>query len=811
MRVAVAGFVIGVVWLQQQASLPDFLLLSSLFVLSLTGVLLVRRFRHVYVSGALRIVCGALFGILWATLFATHYLSESLSTDWEGRDVTIVGTVDSLPHRFDRGVRFNFKVERLLSAEAKDDDISSRLALSWYAGFGKLRDKSFPVVRPGERWQLTVRLKRPHGNANPYGFDYEAWLLGQRLRAVGYVRPDKKLEYKNRRLDSFVIGAGATVNRFRGWLRDRIDAALPGKPYAGVIAALVMGDQRAISQRDWEVFRRTNISHLFAISGLHITLFAGMAGWLMRALWRRSFFTRAQLPLILPAQKAAVLAGATAALLYAAISGFGIPAQRSLAMLLVVAIALWLGRATSLTHVLALALGATVLLDPWAVLWPGFWLSFGAVAVILYVSAGRTTADQAEREASWIQRWRRRIRAAGKTQYAITLGLVPLTVLLFGQVSLVSPVANALAIPMVTMLIMPLALVGIVLPEPLIGWVLALAHLLIDCLAAALAWFSAFPLAVWQAPMPEMWVVMLALIGTFWVLAPKGWPSRWLGLFCWLPLFTAAPNHPAAGEMWVTVFDVGQGSALLIETEKHRMLLDTGPRYSTYSDAGQRVIVPYLKGRGIDRLDKLLLTHADQDHVGGAASVLTASEVVSVMSSAPMSNPQNGDNYSYRRCEAGQTWTWDGVRFDVLFPACADYSVPARKNNARSCVLRIQAGGHSILLPGDIGRKQERKLVARYGDVLQSAVLLAPHHGGSKTSSQAFLQAVKPEFGLFQVGYRNRYGHPRTKVLNRYRQNGIQILRTDASGAITLRFSNDLSVETYRQAHARYWHSGSVD
>ncbi len=805
MRALVAGFVIGVVWLQQQAALPDFLILSVLFAISLTGVILVRRSSQAYASGLARTICGALFGIIWTSLIASHYLSESLSKEWEGRDVTVIGTINSLPHHFERGVRFHFNVERLLTGAAGAADIPTRLALSWYAGFGMPRSKDFPIVRPGERWQLTVRLKRPHGNANPYGFDYEAWLLGQRVRATGYVRPDKKLSYKNQRLDAFVLGAGSLLHRSRGWLRDRIDDALPEKAYAGMIAALVMGDQRSISQRDWEVFRRTNISHLFAISGLHITLFASLSGGLMLALWRRSFFTRAQLPLILPAQKAAVLTGAVAALLYAAISGFGVPAQRSLTMLLVVAAALWLGRVTSLTHVLALALGVTVLLDPWATLWPGFWLSFGAVAVILYASVGRTQ-DFSGDESSWASKWRHKIRVACMTQYAITLGLVPLTVLLFGQISLVSPLENALAIPLVTLLIMPLALVGSILPKPFVTWVLTWVHQLIEWLVAALAWLSDFSFAVWQAPTPALWVVMLALSGTFWMLAPRGWPSRWLGVFCWLPLFTTAPNHPAFGEMWVTAFDVGQGSALLIETEKHRMLLDTGPQYSSHSDAGQRVILPYLYGRGIHVLDELLVTHGDQDHAGGAASVLAALDVGSVLSSMPAENGLAINPVSYRRCESGQKWTWDGVQFELLSPESADYAFSAMDNNARSCVLRIQAGDHAILLPGDIGKKQEQRLVARYGKALQSTVLLAPHHGGSKTSSPAFLRAVSPEFGLFQVGYLNPYGHPRPDVLARYQKMGIKMLRTDESGAIRLHFSAGLDVYKYRKEEARYWH-----
>jgi competence protein ComEC len=270
-------------------------------------------------------------------------------------------------------LRFNLLVERTETPGAR---VPKRIALSWYAdrrGAGGLPDK----LMPGERWRLTVRLQRPHGNANPGGFDYEAWLLEQGVRATGYVRVDTG----NAQLDAFVPRFGTLVERARAVLRDRIQEALQGRQYAGVIVALVIGDQRGIDQADWQVFNRTGIGHLISISGLHITMIAGLAALAMAGLWRRSFFTGAQLPLLkMPAQKVAALTGALAALLYVLLAGFGVPAQRTLYMLAVVALALWLGRLASVTHVLCAALGVVVLLDPWAVLWPGFWLSFGAVA-----------------------------------------------------------------------------------------------------------------------------------------------------------------------------------------------------------------------------------------------------------------------------------------------------------------------------------------------------------------------------------------------------------------------------------------------
>ena len=804
MRSAIGGFVIGIAWLQFQAELPDHHILWLLFA----GALLVGGFsrwrRLSKLSSTLRLICGVLLGVLWASLFALQYLKQELPKEWEGRDLTLVGTIDSLPYRFERGVRFNFAVERALDGEAEVLGIPPKIALSWYAGFGAESSQSVPDIKPGERWQLTVRLKRPHGDANPYGFDYEAWLLEQNVRATGYVRPDDKSLYKNRRIDLFVSSLGNLVERSRGWLRERILAAVPDKPYAGVMVALVVGDQRAIKQSDWAVFNRTGVGHLFSISGLHITMIAGMAAALMFGLWRRSFFTRAQLPLLLPAQKAAALAGVSVALLYVLLAGFGVPAQRTLYMLSVVALALWFGRIASISHVLFMALGVVLLLDPWAVLWPGFWLSFGAVAIILYASVGRATQHQ-HHELSRPQRWRNALKTATRTQYAVTLGLVPMTMLLFGQVSLLSPIANAVAIPLVSLIVTPLALLGSVLPAPLSVWVLTCAHWIVEWLAFVLGWMSSFPLAVWTAPMPSVWIFIFALVGTLWMLAPRGWPVRWLGIVCWLPLMLNLPVSPRQGEMWVTTFDVGQGSAVLIETQQHRLLYDTGPAYSPESDGGNRVIMPYLKGRGINALDTMLVTHNDNDHSGGAMSILKEVRIDSVSSSMTGENLIVQDAAVYRRCEAGQRWNWDGVQFEILHPTAGSYDSQKWKPNDRSCVLKVTAGKHSMLLAGDIGWVQEDELIGSQGAKLQSTVLLVPHHGGATSSSLPFLLAVKPEIALFQVGYRNRYNHPRPDIFERYGSLGIKRLRTDESGAITLQFGETLELSEFRKSDARYW------
>lgn len=803
MRSLILGFVAGAALLQQQAQLPGVASLLFALCAAVLAIHLAGRLQQWRQRAAAFAFCGLVAGFAWAGLFAQYYLARALPTEWEGRDVALVGTIDSLPYRFEQGVRFHFAVEQVEGAPPPDG-FPRRVALSWYSAFRPGDLQPVPEVGPGERWQFTARLRRPHGNANPHGFDYEVWLLEQNLRATGYVRPDQRRAMKNERIDSFVPSFNNFVQRSRAWLRDRIYTALPQHEYAGVIVALVIGDQRAIAQSDWKVFNHTGIGHLVSISGLHITMISAMFAALMLALWRRSFFTRLQLPLLLPAQKAAAMTGAASALLYVLLAGFGIPAQRTLAMLTVVALALWTGRITKVSHVLCLALGVVVVLDPWAVLQPGFWLSFGAVAAILYATVGRPAPLAAE--LGWRDRWLQRLSGAARIQYAVTLGLVPLTMLLFAQVSLVSPLANAIAIPLVSFFVTPAALIGSVLPMPMSEWVLGAAHWLVWVLAQLLHWMSAFPAAVWTAPVPAQWSVAAALIGTAWMLAPRGWPVRWLGVACLLPLLLATAAAPKPGEMWVTALDVGQGMALLIETPNRRLLYDTGPAYSPDSDGGNRVILPYLKGRGINSLDAVIVSHSDTDHAGGALSVFEDIAVGWTSSSIPEAHPVVQRAPRHRRCEAGQAWEWDGVRFEMLYPVPAVYESRKWRANARSCTLKISVNGRAILLPGDIEAVQEGHLVAAGPDLLRANVLLAPHHGSGTSSTLPFLQAVQPEIALFQVGHANRYRHPKEEVYQRYADLGVQRLRTDETGAVSLRFGDRLEVSAFRMEQARYWH-----
>lgn len=784
MRLAILSFACGVLLLQNQAELPGFWLLglSGLFGMAVAGVSLSGRRPAIgWLARVVLLLACAALGFAWAGTMARWRLADQLPLEWETKPIELTGVVASLPQRFERGERFEFDVEEVHTTGAT---VPSHVMLSWYRSWDDVDDigdvNEERTIRPGERWRFTVKLKRPHGNVNPHGFDYEAWLLERDIRATGTIRGRDGV----RRLDEFVLTPQYVLERTRGVMRDRFLAVLPDAPYLGVLVALSVGDQRSIPPEQWQVFNRTGVTHLVSISGLHVTMVAALFAALVNFLWRRS----ERLMLFLPAQKAAVVAGWLAAFSYALLAGFEVPAQRTLYMLSVVALALWSGRNIGASRTLLWAMFAVLVLDPMAVLATGFWLSFGAVAVLFFVGSARIGEARGWRAA--LVRW-------GAAQWAVTIGSVPLLLFFFQQFSLVSPFANALAIPFVSLVVTPLALVFAVLPWPPL---LQFDHWLLAQLMKALEWLAAYP--VWQQPAPPLWASLLALLGVVWLLMPRGFPSRWIGVIPLLPaLFWVAPR-PAIGEAWVEVLDVGQGSAVLVRTAEHALLYDAGPIYSAQSDAGQRVVVPYLRATGVGRLDAMVISHRDKDHSGGVAAVQAALPIARTLSSLPELGGES--------CSAGQHWTWDGVRFEVLHPQSADYDVgepkrPAPKTNSMSCVLKVSSDNRSVLLTGDIEAREEKTIVERSGSLVRSDVLLVPHHGARASSSPEFIRAVGARDVVFSAGYRNAFNHPRPGVLERYA--GSRQWRTDRDGAIRIAIGDTSRVSAWRTERRRYWHS----
>lgn len=716
-------------------------------------------------------------GFAYADLRAQWRLAESLPLAMEGQDFVVSGYVADLPDRDERSERFVFL------ANERPAGVPERLALAWYAE----GNTAMPPLRAGEAWRLTVRLRRPHGNLNPHGFDFEGWMFERDVRAVGYVR-SRDL---NQRTASLAAGVGPLLQRMRQIVRERFERVLPHGEWTGVLSALAVGDQSAVSAAQWRLFSQTGVTHLMSISGGHVTLFAALIAWLVRRFWVRV----PRLCLRLPAQKAAVLAGAAAALFYVVLSGFGVPAQRTLYMLMVVAFGIWTGRGAAATRCLAAALMLVLLFDPWAVLSPGFWLSFGAVAVLFWIGAGAVASG------STVRAW---LHAQWRAQWAIILLTLPLLLGLFQQFSLISPLANALAIPLISAVITPLALLFAALPLPSIA---EFAHWLLSLLMGFLKWLAALPMANWQQAAPPAWLVGVCVVAAFWALLPRGLPGRRVALLAFVPMLCWSPLRPDAGRFNAAVIDVGQGLAVHVQTAKHDLLFDTGPQYTPESDSGDRVIRPFLRAAGVQRLDRMVVSHSDLDHSGGASSLLKLMPVGDFMSSLPDDHALVRQAGGQHACVQGDAWEWDGVHFEVLHPDAASQAV---KTNDHSCVIRVSDARWSLLLTGDIEARSENEILARDATRLHSSVLVAPHHG-SKTSSQvAFIDAVGAGTVIFTSGYRNRFHHPAPEVVARYATTSAQLLRSDQQGAVMIDeplTSKGGPLLTWERAQrARYWH-----
>ncbi|MDH3309225.1 MAG: DNA internalization-related competence protein ComEC/Rec2 [Gammaproteobacteria bacterium] len=752
------AFLVGVLWVQQLAALPS--LWWSLLLLPLLGLALWRPLWFM--------VLFFVAGVTWMSFRAGLILEEDLPRELEGQDLVVEGMIDDIPRRADYGQRFELEVTRA-EHEGKPVSIPRRILLTSRA----------PGFQPhaGETWRLKVRLKRPHGYQNPGGFDYEAHLFRDRIRAKGYVRDD---------VAPMSLGgepAWHNINRLRQDLGERIRERLPGNDYAGIIVALANGDGRGLGTEQWEVLRRTGTLHLVAISGLHISLIAGVMFFLARWLWALPGST----VLRLPAPQFGAICALLAASCYAALAGFVVPTQRALIMLAVAMSGILLRRRFPSSQLLAVAGLAVLIYDPLAIMAVGFWLSFAAVAVILLVIQG----DRSLKPLVW---------RLGYIQWAIALGMLPLMLAMFQQVSLVAPVANMLAVPVFDLMVVPLTLLGAlwlgIVPD-VAGILFQLAAWLLHLLWQALAGLAELSFSQLSQPAPPMWALLCGGMGVILMLAPRGWPARWVGGVWLLPLFLIRPAGPAPAEVWFTLLDVGQGLAAVVRTQGHTLLFDAGPRFGDF-DTGKAVVEPYLRASGVRRLDALLISHGDNDHTGGAFSVLRALPVDKRLSSVPETLP------GAKQCQRGQSWSWDGVDFLMLSPD----DDRTRPQNDSSCVLLVRSRFGSILLPGDIEAGAEKRLVELWGDRLRAEILVAPHHGSKTSSTSGFIEAVAPRHVLFPIGYRNRHRHPHPDVVQRYAERGIRLHDSASAGALEIRLRADgLEVTAYRDWHRRYWYA----
>lgn len=755
------AFLAGIIVVQQCTELPALLVVLGLFCCA-CGLAFFRCWRLLFFT----------VGMLWAIVFASLRMQEKLPESLVGELIQVQGRVLGLPNKYERSTRFDFAVTQAKPANTRHAPVTpitiKKIRLSWY----------YPkqAIKSGQVWQFTVKLKRPHGRLNPGSFDYERWLFVHNIGATGYVKnkPPPRLLATDT--------AFKHIATSRQLIADKLDNLLGNSKHRGLIKALTIGNKNEISQQQWAIFKATGTVHLLAISGLHIGLIAGLVYSLLLTINTR-LATRSP-------QVIAALLAIVVAIFYAALAGFSLPTQRALLMLMSAMTAIVWQRNIRPINTLAIALFVVLMVDPLAVLAIGFWLSFLAVILIIYSLSGRLDK---------ISYWKSLL----KINVVIALGLAPLLLFYFQQVSIISPLANVLSVPLISLLVVPLCLLGVVLLfiSPLLAHAV---FLLVDQLLQAISWvlsvMASLPIATVNASVSSYYVLVLAIVGVFILLSPKGIPARWLGLSLLLPLFFQQPEKPKIGEFRLTVLDVGQGLSAVVQTNKHLLVFDTGAKYSNHFDMGQAVVIPFLTNQALTTIDTLLISHGDNDHIGGADSIIAHMPVKKILTSVP----NQLASYAPELCQSGQSWVWDQVSFELLSPPLEHFS---SKNN-NSCVLKISTPQLSAILTGDIEAEAEQWLVTQFaGGHLKSDVLVAPHHGSNTSSSSAFLQQVKPQIVIIPAGYRNRFAFPHPPVMERYKKIDASVFNTATGGALTVTSGNNLAtVKSFRINQKKYWH-----
>ena len=744
MIISALCFVAGIICVQQFSELTSFYWLS---MITMAGLVLacLRHWRSVFF----------VVGLLWAVVFAMHRLADRLPTSLESIDIPVTGFITDLPDINKQRSSFDFKITQ------SSYKIPHKIRLSWY----------YPdqTIQSGQEWSLVVKLKRPHGSLNPGGYDYEKYLFSQGVGATGYVRTQTKPVLLGR------VSSWSSIAVWRQIIADELTRLLEGNTSLGLIKALTIGDGSDISKAEWDTFKKTGTTHLVVISGSHVGLLAGFAYLVVLKLWARAGYLK------WAPQTVAALSAMIVAFLYSGLAGFSVPTQRAFVMLSVWMLSVIFQRNTKPFNTLALSLFAVLAYDPLAVLSVGFWLSYLAVGLIVYVISGRLGKHNT-------------ILEMLKINAATSLGLSPLLLIYFQQISLISPLANFIAVPVISFISVPLALLGVVsiaLSPWLAMQLFQVADFSLQLLMVFLNTCAQLPMATYTHAQPPLGSLLFTVPAVLILLAPLGLPYRYLSFLLFLPMFASTADKPAEGSIKLTVLDVGQALSIVVQTHQHSLIFDAGSKYSAESDAGITTILPFLRYEGINIVDTLMISHADNDHMGGAASLINGVPVKEVFTTA-MSQLHD---YHPIKCKAGQSWEWDKVTFKVLAP-----TKELSSENDNACVLQIKTLTTIYLLPSDIEAEAETVLINTYGQALKSDVLIAPHHGSKTSSTAAYLGVVNPKVILISAGYLSKFGHPHPDVTNRYQQQGIDWFNTAEQGALTI-------TDEMRTKEGKYWNN----
>lgn len=761
MRSFTLAFLCGVLLLQQFSFLPKkYWILIALAIIFLTEFFWIKKYKY------LRYISAILLGFAWVLWYVHGLVSWTLPSELEGKPIIIRGYISSLPSISEDRTVFLFTLRNFQASK-----VHTIIKLS--------SKNSLQNMRVGDEWQFSVKLKRIHGLMNPGTFDYESWALQTGIRASGYIiaSDQNKLLTSHWYYDSF--------NRLRQKLKDKIEANLPQTNTSPWIIALALGERQNILAENWEILRNTGTNHLMAIAGLHIGFMSGFIFFLTSWCWRRI----PKLPLIIPAQFAGGFFALGMAIFYSALAGFSIPTQRACIMLCVGLITLLMRRVTMVWQAWCLALLIVLIINPLSVLTESFWLSFCSVALIIYGVSSRLNP-----KTLW---WK-----LGRIQWVIAVGLIPLGIWLFQQFSLISFIANSIAIPWVGFLIVPLVLLGclaLIFSAKSGGFILVYADKLLAILWHILTYFSHLSWANWYLMIPNIWVLLAACVGIIILLLPVGFAGRFFGIAWFLPLIFCHYPVPKAGEIWFTLLDVGQGLSSVVQTKNHILVFDTGPKSSANYDMGESVVTPFLRFIGARKIDLLVISHPDNDHIGGMKALFHYFKILHIKTSTPDRLLPFLSDY----CLRGESWQWDGVKFEFLYPTQENLEL----DNDSSCVLRItNSANKHILLTGDIEKFAERFLVKNDEKNLAADILVAPHHGSKTSAIEDFVAAVHPSYVLFPIGYRNRYHFPHLQVIAKYQQINSNLLATDSGGALQFYLTEDISLPgLYRQQKKRYW------